>query len=205
MQGRAAVVLKLEGDLRMGQRDAPHGLLAVGELGVLAPEELAPRRRVEVEVVDLDHRAAAERGGRDVLFGPDAPGVRCFAQAADQSQSRHGGDRGQRLATEAERGDAFEILQRGDLAGGVTGERQRQLVLRNAAAVVDDADLPHAALEQLHRDIARAGVEAVLQQLLHHRGRPLDHLAGGDLADEEVGKRLDGGHGSGMNYTLRAF
>jgi hypothetical protein len=134
-----------------------------------------------------------------------ACGASPSSDAADQSQPRNGGDGGERLAAEAERGDAFEVFEGSNLAGGVAGERQRQLLLRDAAAVVDDADLPHAALEQLDGNVARAGVDAVLQQLLHHRGGPLDHLAGGDLADEEVGKRANGGHGSVMNYTLRLF
>ena len=36
-----------------------------------------------------------------------------------------------------------------------------------------------------------AGVERVVDQLAHHRGRPLDHLAGGDLADQFVGQVAD--------------
>ena len=37
-----------------------------------------------------------------------------------------------------------------------------------------------------------AGVERVVDQLAHHRGRALDHLAGGDLADQFVGQFADG-------------
>ena len=131
-----------------------------------------------------------------------APLAASMRQACDAPRRRlvmltrgDGSDRGQRLAAKAEGGHVLEVVQRGDLAGGMARQRQRQFVARDAAAVVGDADLPHAAFGQLHGDRARAGVEAVLQQFLDHRGRSLDHLAGGDLADEEVGKRLDGGHG----------
>ena len=41
-----------------------------------------------------------------------------------------------------------------------------------------------AGLLELDGDVARAGVERVLDQLLDHRGGPLDHLAGGDLVGD---------------------
>ena len=44
---------------------------------------------------------------------------------------------------------------------------------------------------EAHRHAGRAGVEAVLEQLLQHRGRPLDHLAGGDLAHQQLGQEAD--------------
>jgi len=37
-----------------------------------------------------------------------------------------------------------------------------------------------------------AGIEGVLDELLDDRGRPFDHLAGGDLVDELTGKNADG-------------
>ncbi len=40
-------------------------------------------------------------------------------------------------------------------------------------------------------DLAGAGVERVVDQFAHHRRRPLDHLAGGDLADQFVGQFAD--------------
>jgi hypothetical protein len=43
-------------------------------------------------------------------------------------------------------------------------------------------------------DLRRAGVEAVLEQLLEDGGGAFDDLAGGDLADQEVGKGMDARH-----------
>src|SRR3546814_5760237 len=43
-------------------------------------------------------------------------------------------------------------------------------------------------------DPAGTGVEAVLDQLLDHRGRQLDDLAGSDLVDEFGGKQADERH-----------
>ena len=75
-------------------------------------------------------------------------------------------DRGQRLAPEAQRGDAFQIGQRGDLAGGVAGEGQRQLFAGDAAAVVDDLQAAQAAFLDADLDLGGAGVQGVFQQLL---------------------------------------
>ena len=106
---------------------------------------------------------------------------------AGQRHARDRGDRGQRFAAEAVAGDALQIVERGDLAGGMAGERQRQVVGFDAGAVVGDADQPDAAFLQLHVDFRRAGVEAVLEQFLEHRSGPLHDFAGGNLADEQVG------------------
>ncbi len=43
-------------------------------------------------------------------------------------------------------------------------------------------------------DAGRAGVERILQQLLDHRSRPVDDLAGRDLVGHLVGKYVDAAH-----------
>jgi hypothetical protein len=53
--------------------------------------------------------------------------------------------------------------------------------------------LPPARLD-LDADAAGAGVQGVLQQFLDHRGRPVHHLAGGDLVGNLVGKYADAAH-----------
>ena len=63
-------------------------------------------------------------------------------------------DGGQRLAAEAERADAEQVVGVVQLAGGVAGEGQRQVVGVDAAAVVDDADQLDAALLDLDVDAA---------------------------------------------------
>ena len=72
---------------------------------------------------------------------------------------------------------------------------QQSVVAHHAAAVVGDADqLPPSALDR-DDDAAGAGVERILQQLLDHRSRPVDHLAGGDLVGHLVGQYVDAAHG----------
>ena len=58
----------------------------------------------------------------------------------------------QGLAAEAQRGDAEEVVGRLQLAGGVRGEGQGQVVGRDAVAVIDDADEVGAALLHFNVD-----------------------------------------------------
>jgi hypothetical protein len=77
----------------------------------------------------------------------------------------------------------------------------RQLVPGHALAVILDHDQGTAALAQMDVDSARAGVERILYKFLHHRGRPLHHLAGGDLVDE-IGRQEAYCHGDKSSSFL---
>ena len=70
-------------------------------------------------------------------------------------------------------------------------QRQRQLLLRDAAAVIGDRDALDAAFFQPDRNLGRAGIERVFEQFLDHGRRTLDHFAGGNLRDQVIGQRLD--------------
>jgi hypothetical protein len=76
---------------------------------------------------------------------------------------------------------------------------------RSPASMPPPSSVLDAALGQADADFGSAGVEAVLEQFLQHRGRALHHFAGGDLADEGVGKEANRGHGGaffvGPKYT----
>jgi hypothetical protein len=187
-----AFVPHREGHVGPHERMAAHRLDAMGELGGVALEEFAPRRRAEEELAYLDARADRARGGRELAGAAVEPlRVRGLRRAARDGELGHRRDRGQRLAAKAHGRHAFQLVQRGDLARRVAAQRQRQLLGRDAAAVVLDHDGADAAGHQLDRDLARAGIERVVDQLAHHRGRPLHHLAGGDLADQLVGQFTD--------------
>ena len=73
-------------------------------------------------------------------------------------------------------------------------EREAEVGGADALAVVLDLDALRAACVERDGDGVRAGVEAVLEQLLQHRCRPLDYLAGGDLADQQLGQDPDRAH-----------
>src|SRR4029077_10323715 len=56
-------------------------------------------------------------------------------------------------------------------------------------------DEPLPARLDVDPDAARTRVQRILQQLLHHRGRTLHHLAGSDLVGNDFGKDVDSTHG----------
>ena len=148
-----AVVGELHGDVGPRQRDTAKGFVAMGELGALGLEEFPPRGGVVVELLHIDHGAVIERCGLGRAAGAfDAPGVAGAAGAAGDGGACDRGDGGQRLAAETHGGNRFEIFERGDLAGGVALQRQGEVALVDAAAVVADADAPHAAGFEQHFD-----------------------------------------------------
>jgi hypothetical protein len=63
---------------------------------------------------------------------------------------------------------------------------------RHAAAIVDHAQEFFAAAACLDPHVARSCVDAVLHQLLDHRGGTLHHLAGGDLRGDLFRKYANG-------------
>ena len=187
----AAVVAQSQFDAGPRQRQRAQPVLDVAELGALGAQELAARRHV-VEQVAHFHRAADRvrlRPGRRerTAFDLQATAVRVRVAPRDEREAADRGDRGQRLAAETERADLLEVLERGDLAGGVAGNGERQVLGGHAAAIVAHADQADAALLQVDVHAARAGIERVLDQLLDHGGGPFDDFAGGDLVDEGVG------------------
>src|SRR5947209_5549614 len=74
-------------------------------------------------------------------------------------------------------------------------EGKHGIVAHHADAVVGDLDQLFAAGFDLYVDAARARVQRVLEQLLHHRRRTLHHLARGDLVGYVLGKYVDAAHG----------
>ena len=82
----------------------------------------------------------------------------------------------------------LEIVERGNLAGGMPRQRQADFGRVDAAAIVANANQPATAALQFDFDAPRAGVQRVFHQLLDHGGRALDDLAGSDLTDEGVGQ-----------------
>ena len=123
VQADAPVVRERESDFRVGQRDAFDGFGAMGELGRFGFEEFAACRRVVVKVTHFDDRAGGERRRfrRCAGFSNEAPGVAGTMLAAGQREAGHGSNRGQRLAAKAESGHLLQIIERGDLRGGMAG------------------------------------------------------------------------------------
>ena len=169
-----------------------------GGLGALGFQKFEPRRRRGEQRARLDARAARPvRGGQGRASRRLRPGSK--SHAARLSRACRWSDR----ATAAIEGSAsprkpsVAIWVRspsGILEVAWRSTASARSLLVHAAAVVDDANELAAAFLDGDVDARRAGVERVLDQLLHRRGRPLDHLAGGDAVDEDGIEAADG-HG----------
>jgi hypothetical protein len=181
-------VRQLERDLRLRQRQSQQHLADMPDLRCGAFEKLPPRGCVEEEIADLDRRPDVPRGRLDAADLAAAienlvRGVG-IGRATQDARLRNGSDARQRLAAETHRDDAEEILVGSQLAGRVGCERERQLLWRNPAAVVDHTDQLTATVLNLDDDLRRARVDGVLHQLLHDRRGALDDLTGCNPVDE---------------------
>jgi hypothetical protein len=112
---------------------------------------------------------------RSSLLGP-AP--------AEKRYLRHRTYAGQRLASKAKRTDLLQIGQMSDLTGSMSGKGKWQLRSRYAAAIVAESDKLQTSMNQLDSHLPGTGIQSILYKLLHHRGRPLDHLARRDLGGD---------------------
>ena len=190
------LVLQTKGHPGVRQRQPKHRLLAVPQLRLLSPEKLPARRHGVKEV--LHHHLRARPGGG----GPDAQHLTCVHAdfrahggtgfRRPQQKLGDGGHRGQGLPPEAKRRDALQPGQRAQLAGGVPTQRERRVLGRHPPSVVHHLNSLGAATLQADEEALRSSVERVFAELLHHRRRALDDLAGGDLVDQLVAEQGDG-------------
>ena len=201
----APVVRQRERHVGARQGDAAHDFGAVAVFRLLRFEEFAPRGRVEIQVLHVDRGAVRARRRRDaaIVRADDFPRMGGVRRARGHGDSGYRGDRGQRLAAKAQGTHVFQVVQRGDLRGGVARQGQRQLIFIDAAPVVGDGDAFHAPFFQPHRDLRGARIERVFQQLLDHGRWPLDHLASGDLRNQLVRQGLD--RAVGRNGSVHAL
>ena len=187
-----------EADSRVGHGEALDDFRDRHVLGPPGLQELEARRRRREQLAHLHTGAGVERGGPHRLLGAaiddDLVAARVLAPARLDGQARDGADGGQRLAAEAEGGDVEQVLA-GKLGGGVPFHGECQVGRAHPLAVVGDADQRQAAGSRHHLDLARAGIESVLGELLDHATGTLDHLAGGDAVDG-LGTELADGHGA---------
>jgi hypothetical protein len=184
------------------QRVAAHRLQAVRQLGGVGLEELAPRRRAEEQLAHLHRGAGGARGRRSSPLRPSSrAGVGGVGGAAGDLQSAIA----LMAASASPRKPIVPTASRsagGDLAGGMARSASGSSSRGMPHAVVLDRDQAHAAGQQPHRDLRGAGVQRVVHQLAHHRGRALHHLAGGDLADQLVGQFADGAARRGAGWPI---
>ena len=178
---------KGKADLGIGERVLAEHVGNVAILGGHRLEEFTSRRYIAEKVA---HGYRRPLGSGLALPNRHLPlldadiGTRRFAGGAGQDvHLRHRGNAGQGFPAETERGNRLQIYQVDYLARGVALKRQFHLVRRYAGAVVHDPYEAGATAPNLDGYLARPGIERVLHQLLHRRGRPFHHLAGSDLGN----------------------
>ena len=195
----AVVVDQDEAGLRVADRLKMDLMLDVAALRILAAQEFAPGREIIEKRTHLDLRPGSVAAVANVLHFPAIDGKIGAGQspvfAGGEPEPGDAGDTGKRLASETERRDRGEIEPRPDLAGGVALEG-RATHRRDPCPVPSSAtriiELPPAADQ--HLDLARFGVQGILDQFLDHGRRALDHLAGGNLAGHLLRQQRDAAH-----------
>jgi len=184
-----AVVAQIERHIKTCQRQALDHFLQVIEFGLFGFEKFAPCRGVEKQVAHFNRGAHRMRSrlnpGRHVAaFGLDLPGLIGTTGARGQGQARHGTDGSQRLTAKAQAHHPLKVFQITNLAGGVTGQRQRQVVAGNTAAIVTYPQQLDPGLLHVHINALGTRIEAVFQQLLDHRSRAFNYFARSDLVSQ---------------------
>ena len=205
LEDALAVVDQRERDGGIGERVVLDQTRNAAELRRGRLEELAPRRQIIEKILDDHRRAGTQRHRRDAghaVFIVQRSAFGQFGATAVDFEVTDGADAAQRFAAIPQRGNRLEVRLAADLAGGVFFHRQGQFFRDDAAAVVLHGDQHLAALPQFHVDGRRAGVEAVFDQFLDDGKRPLDHLAGGDLARKPVGQSMNSHH-SHLSFLAR--
>ena len=200
-----AVVPHAQPHVEAAQRQPMDDFLDAPVLGTLGAQEAAPCGGVEKQIPHFDRGTAGvgrRRNGGVIRRALDDPAGVAGLRVRGEREPGDGRDARQRLAAKAQGGHGVEIIQHGDLAGGVATQCQREVVAGDAGAVVADAHQLDAALFELDLDTVGAGVDAVFQQFLDHGGRTLHHFAGSDLIRQLGRQEADRGgvcgHGQGV-------
>ena len=158
MEEQPAIADQVEAPVGVGEGVACDDLLNQAGLGRGLLQELEPGRHGGEEILDRQYRAgrAAVRFVRrlaSVYHAQERADV--FAVAVgEQRDLGDGGDARQRFAAKAQRVQVIQVIQRGDLAGGMALEREAGFGVRNPHAVVVDADERPATFTDFDADIA---------------------------------------------------
>ena len=189
---------ELEGDMGMAQRQMLHHTGDGGALSAVLFHELHAGGRVIEEVADADGSALRRTCLRHILrcaaLNVERAARRTALGAGENVHAADGGNGSQRLTAKAQCADGAQIIGSAELTGGVAQKGRGQLVMGDAAAVVADADIGHAAVLNLHHNGRASGVNGVFHQLLHHTGGTLHHLACGNQVRHMGRQTLDMRH-----------
>ena len=167
----AAVLQVAEGDLRVGQCFFLQDVLDPGSFGLRTFQELATGRDVFKEVADDEGRAVRCADLSEILldaaFNLVVHGHERARGLRDQLYTGNAVDGGEGLTAEAEGLDADEVAGIPDLRRGMADEGVAHVLLCDAAAVIRHADHRDTTVADLDRYRGAAGIDGVLEELLH--------------------------------------
>src|SRR5581483_10933850 len=156
----------------------------VAQLGRGRFQKFPPRGDVEEEIAHLyscaRRAASGDRSAGAAAVDGDAKTAVALAGARRYLDLRDRADARQRLAAKSQGRDLPEIGFVFYLARGVALDGERQIVARDAFAVVAHADQRDAGALNPDGYLFRARIECILHELLDDGRGPLDHLAGSD-------------------------
>ncbi len=114
--------------------------------------------------------------------------------ARRQSKARNTRDARQSFSAKSKCADRVKIGCRTNLARGMTLERKERVIAIHSAAVVDHPDERNSTAANQDIDLARARVDAVLDEFFHHGSGALHHFAGRDLAGNDLRQQSNAAH-----------
>lgn len=189
---RLIVHQQFEPHLRIAERDPLKLGLDLPRGSRTLFEELTAGRHVVEQIAHIKLRphGTSREGLRNELAAIDRRERTHFVLrlARTQLHLRHGGDRRERFAPEAERLERINIVQRRNLAGSMPVESHTGVDGRHAATVVHDLNQLLAAVPEIDLHAAGSGIDRILHHLLHHRRRTVHHLTGGNLVRNDLGQ-----------------
>jgi len=204
VERRPPVNPQFEAHFGAGKGQGDDHLFDVVRLGGGGFEKFLPGRSVEEEVAHLhdgaDRTARGRRFEQSAPFDSDPGPFEHLRGAGEDGEPADRGDRGERFAAEAERGDPVDVLRGEDLAGAVRFNAEQNVVGIHARTVVGDADQPRAGPFDFNADPGGAGVDGVFHQFLDHGRGPFDHLAGRNPVAELFIHHFDFAHGAGSSW-----
>ena len=181
MVNRLFIARELPFDFGMRHGHAHEFFLDIAVFHLVGLEELPPRRRIEIDVLDADLRAVGTGAGlrRRPLLALHAHRIARFVVGTFgfEFHAGHGRDGRQSLPAEAHRLERIEVVGLTDFGRGVPQEAFFGILGRHPAAVVNNLYKRFAGVAHQQMDIVRPRVHGVFKQLLDRRGRPVDDLA----------------------------
>ena len=193
--GGPIVAAQFEVDPGQHQGQAPHPVGDVPPFGPLALEELAARGNLGEQFGDFDpgsRRSARSPFAKNLAtLEIDRVALVAVARPGVQPELRNRSDGRQGLTPKAKARDVLETGEICEFAGGMSSEGHTGFPRGHSVSVVCHRDQGASAIANIHSNSRSSRVERVLDQLLDHRCRPLDNLAGGDLVDQFARKQLD--------------